>query len=161
MQITNPSASFTRPGDTTAYTANDLIANSTTAGSVVPLTFSLGNSFPGSSYRLTRIRMTKSGTTPPATATMRLHLYQALPVCANGDNGAFSTNQAANWLGVIDVTSMIAFTDGCTGTGSATAGSEMFIKGPAALYGLIQVLAAYTPASAEIFTVTLEELDSY
>ena len=31
----NSSASFTRPGDTTAYASGDLVANSTTAGSVV------------------------------------------------------------------------------------------------------------------------------
>jgi len=33
------SASFTRPANTTAYADGDLVANSATAASVVPLTF--------------------------------------------------------------------------------------------------------------------------
>ena len=37
----NQSQSFTRPGDTTPYASGDLVANSTTAGSVVPLTFTI------------------------------------------------------------------------------------------------------------------------
>jgi hypothetical protein len=160
MQINNPSASFTRPGDTTAYGIGDIIANSTTTASVVPMSFNLGNAFPMSTFRMTRARIFKSGTSP-TSASFRIHLYQGLPVAANGDNGAWSTSQALNWLGNIDVTSMIAFTDGCSGTGSAAAGSELYIKGPAVLYGLLEARAAYTPASAEIFTITLEELDSY
>lgn len=160
MQINNPSASFTRPGDTTAYGVGDLVANSTTTASVVPMSFALGNAFPQSTYRLTRARLFKSGTSA-TSANFRIHLYQGLPVAANGDNGAWSTTQALNWLGNIDVTSMLAFTDGCSGTGSAAAGSEMYIKGSAVLYALLEAKAAYTPASAEIFTVTLEELDSY
>lgn len=34
MLITTLSGSFTRPSDTTAYASGDLVANSTTAGSV-------------------------------------------------------------------------------------------------------------------------------
>src|SRR5216683_623958 len=41
MQILNCTASFTRPADTTAYTSGDLIANSVTNTSVVPMTFQL------------------------------------------------------------------------------------------------------------------------
>lgn len=162
MQINNPSASFTRPADTTAYASGDLVANSTTAGSVAPLSFTLGNSFGVGSFRLTRARLIKSGTTA-TNANFRLHLYEASPTPANGDNAAWSTNKAANWLGNIDITSMLAFTDGCAGTGSAAAGSEMYIRLTAGktIYGLLEARAAYTPANAEVFTVILEELDAY
>ena len=37
-------ATLTRPADTTAYASGDLVANSTTAGSVTPLTFNAGAS---------------------------------------------------------------------------------------------------------------------
>jgi hypothetical protein len=164
MYIGNPSASFTRPADITPYSANDLIANSTTAGSVLPLTLTTTNLFGTSAFRLTRARLTKSGTTPPSSATIRIHLYQsAAPTVTNGDNGAFSTAGGANWLGNIDVTSMVAFTDGCTGIGSAAAGSEMYIKAASGtqIFAYLQVLAAYTPISGEVFTLTLEELDAY
>jgi hypothetical protein len=163
MYIGNPSASFTRPGDTTPYTIGDLIANNTTAASVLPLTFSLSNSFGTGRFRLTRIRLSKTGTTN-TNANFRIHLYAATPgIPANGDNGAFSTAGAANWLGNIDVASMVAFTDGCAGTGSAASGSEMFVNLAAGstVFAYMAALAAYVPANAEVFTLTIEELDSY
>ncbi len=162
MQVWNISASFTRPADTNAYTSGDLVANSTTAGLVVPMSFALGNSFAVGQLRLVRARISKTNTTP-TNANFRLHLYEVSPVAANGDNSAWSTDSAAHWLGNIDVTSMLAFTDGCAGTGSATAGSEMFLRLAAGktVFGLLEAKAAYTPGSAEVFTVTLEELDSY
>jgi hypothetical protein len=43
MLINTVSATFTRPSDTTAYASGDLVANSTTAGSVTPLTLTLAN----------------------------------------------------------------------------------------------------------------------
>jgi hypothetical protein len=162
MQIFNPSASFTRPNDTTAYTTGDLVANSTTAGSVVPMSFVLGNKFGVGQLRFVRARLSKNGT-GVANASFRLHLYAASPTCANGDNGAWSTDNAANWLGNIDVTSMLAFTDGAAGTGSLPAGSEAFCRlaAGATLFGLIEARAAYTPAAQEVFTVTLEEVDDF
>src|SRR3569833_86506 len=111
MQVYNISASFTRPADTTAYASGDLVANSTTAGSVTPLTFTLGNTFPQGQLRLTRARIYKSGTTA-TNANFRLHLYEASPVPANGDNGAWSTDKSANKIGNNDVTAMLALTDG-------------------------------------------------
>lgn len=162
MYIANPSASFTRPANTTAYASGNLVANSTTAGSVVPLTFALGNSFGPGSFRMTRARISKTGTSA-TNANFRLHLYQSAPVPTNGDGGAWLTTRAADWLGNIDVTSMLAFADGCCGTGSAAAGSEMFLKlaSGAIVYGLLEAKAAYTPVSGEVFTVTLEEVDAF
>jgi hypothetical protein len=163
VQIANPLASFTRPADTTAYAIGDLVANSVTPGAVVPMAFNLGNSFPMGQFRLTRARLFKSSAVVGASATFRLHLYQALPTLTNGDNGALLSSNSANWLGNIDVTSMLAFSDGAAGTGSCPAGSEMIIRQGTGkiIYGLLAALGTYTPASAEQFTVTIEELDSY
>jgi hypothetical protein len=162
MQIFNSSASFTRPNNVTAYASGQLVANSATAGSVVPLAFTLGNQFPVGQFRLTRVRLFKSGTST-TNATFRLHLYQASPICANGDGGNWSTSGAANWLGNVDVTSMLAFTDGAAGTGSATAGSEMYVRlaSGATVYGLIEARGAYTPAANEVFAAVIEDLEAY
>jgi hypothetical protein len=162
MQIWNPFASFTRPGNTAAYAAGSLMANSTTAGAVVPMQFSVsGNSLPGE-FRLTRIRLFKSGLSN-ANAQFRLHLYAAPPVPANGDGGAWSTNQAASYLGSIDVTSMKAFTDGCCDVGDDAAGAEHLVRlpGGTAFYGLLEARAAYAPAANEAFTVTLEMVEEW
>src|SRR5207253_2033372 len=103
FQINNLSAGFARPNDTTAY------------ASVEPLKIDLGNivAVGHGLTRITRARLTKSGTSA-ANANFRIHLYEAAPVPQNGDNGAWSTDHAASWLGTIDIASMLAFTDGCT-----------------------------------------------
>jgi hypothetical protein len=164
MQINNPVASFTRPANTTAYANGQLVANSTTAGSVVPMRFDMGNSFPQAQFRLTRARLVKSSTTAIAANGIRVHLYQGTsPVCTNGDGGAWLTTGAATWLGNIDITSMLAFSDGAAGTGSCPAGSEILLRASSAgpVWGLLMALGAYTPTSGEVFTLTLEELDAY
>jgi hypothetical protein len=163
FQINNLSASFARPNDTTAYAAGDLVANATTAGSVVPIRIDLGNiaAVGHGMTRITRARLTKSGISP-TNANFRIHLYEASPVPQNGDNGAWSTDHAASWLGSIDVASMLAFTDGCTGTGSATAGSEMFLRlAGGSIFALIEAKAAYTPVANEVFTLTLEDVGQW
>lgn len=162
MLINNSTATFTRPSDTTAYTSGDLVANNTTAGSVTPMTLALANPAQGQTNIL-RCRISKSGTTP-TNATFRVHFYDALPAVTNGDNGAWLSSKAANYLGFIDCATMLAFSDGCTGYGGATAGAEMRIRlssSGASLYALLEARAAYTPVSAEVFTLTVECLDNY
>lgn len=155
MTICNPSASFTRPADTTAYASGDLVANSTTAGSVAPLSF---DGIWSNRFSIKRVRLTKSGTTA-TNGQFRVHFYGASPTCANGDNGAWSTDQAAKYYGSIDVT-VAAFTDGCAGVGAATAGAELNVQLPTAnghtVYALLEARAAYTPANAEVFTLVPE-----
>lgn len=162
MQVGNISATFTRPANVTAYAANALVANNVLPGSVVPMTFQLDNSFPMAQFRLTRARLYKNGVAV-TNATFRLHLYQALPTVTNGDGGAWLSTNSADWLGNIDISSMLAFSDGAAGTGSCPAGSEMIIRAKQGknVYGLLQALGAYTPASGEVFTVVLEPLEAY
>ncbi|MGA2289860.1 hypothetical protein [Bradyrhizobium sp.] len=162
MQVNNPLASFTRPNNTTTYAPGQLVANSVTAGAVVPLTINLGNSFGQGQFRLTRARLFKSGT-GVTNATFRIHLYEKSPVCANGDGATWLTDSCGHWLGNIDVSSMLSFSDGAAGTGSCPAGSEQFIKTDAGstLYGLLAALGAYTPVANEVFTLVLEEVDAY
>jgi len=161
--ITSPSqrvnATVTRPADTTAYASGDLVANSTTAGSVTPMQFTVAL-WAGGTGMIRRCRIRKTGTSI-TNASFRLHLYNASPTPANGDNGAFSTNQAANYVGALDVTMGQAFTDGASGNGVPLVGSEINFDLPSGtvLFGLLEARAAYTPASGEVFTVDLEVLN--
>ncbi len=162
MQIWNPSASFTRPNDTTSYTIGDLVANSTTAGSVTPMSLELGNSFGQGQFRLTRVRLSRSGTNAIANSTFRVHLFSSLPTVTNGDNGAFLPT-ISGWLGAIDVPVMTLFSDGAATVGAAVAGSEFMVKliSGKTVFALLSALGAYAPAAQEIFTLTLEELQTY
>ncbi len=160
MQIQNISApTFTRPDNSTAYAAAELVANSATAASVVPLLFTdtvRDNSGWG---MIRKARIAKSTTTTTA-ATFKLHLYTASPTVANGDNGAWSTT-ISGYLGAISVATDRAFTNGAVGDGVPTIGTEINYRingGTTLLYGLLEVTAAYAPGALETFTVTLEVL---
>jgi hypothetical protein len=150
------SQSFTRPADTTAYASGDLVANSTVAGSVVPLALSVARTA-GGTGSIRRARLRKTGTSI-TSAAFRLHLYSASPVPSNGDNGAWLTTQAAAYMGAIDVTLDKAFTDGAFGAGTPNAGAEINfdLASGQTIYGLIEARGAYTPVSGETFTVDLE-----
>lgn len=152
-----PSANFTRPADTTAYASGDLVANNTAAGSVVPLSWAnLPRSSGGAvQVRRARVKKTNTGVT---NAQFRLHLYGASPTVTNGDNGAWLSTQST-YLGSIDVTIDKAFSDAAEGCGvpQSNTGTEINIVCSATtIYGLLEARAAYTPGSAETFTVELE-----
>jgi hypothetical protein len=154
-RVGSVSASFTRPNDTTAYASGDLVANSTTAGQVVPMSLAAGK-LSGGSGTIKRAQLSKSGTTP-TNAQFRVHFYSASPTPANGDNGAWSTSGAANYLGSMTLAAAMArvFSDGCADTLVPDAGSEINFTGQT-VYALIEARAAYTPGASEVFTLTLE-----
>jgi hypothetical protein len=157
--IAFPSANFTRPADTTAYAAGDLIANSTTAGSVVPMSFTAARYAGGSGF--IRAAKLRKSTTTLTNAFFRLHLYAADPSAAtgitNGDNGAWLT-KFADYIGMIDIIVDRAFSDAAIGRGAPSVGSELAfvpVSGQT-VYGLLEARAAYAPGNAEVFTVTLD-----
>jgi hypothetical protein len=166
MQIYNPSASFTRPADATQYAVGDLVANNTTAGSVTPLSWTLQSSNIIGPCSIYRARLAKS-TTSVTSASFRLHLYAALPTVTSGDNGVFSSTQAANYVGSIplDLTTIpgAKFSDGAAGHGSMAAGADANIRLPSGttIYGLLEALATYTPGLSEVLTVTLDLIEHY
>lgn len=159
-------ASFARPADTTAYAAGDLIANSTTAASVVPLKFNVGSS--RGRGRILRVKMFTDSETV-TLATYNLWLFTRDPgVPTNGDNGALAIASVRYLLGIhaMDLASGAAAsaTDKMHGfviTGGW--GFDLNIEGLAdlstgqfTLYGLLEADAAYVPASGEVFEVTLD-----
>lgn len=158
--IARPTATFNRPNDTTAYASGDLVANSTTAGSVAAMQFSVARAAAGSGMiRRARIRKTGTGIT---NASFRLHLYNAAPTASNGDNGAWLTSGSADYVGAFDVTVDRAFTDGAAGNGVPVSGSEVNFKlsSGLVLFGLLEARGAYTPASGETFLVELEVIQN-
>lgn len=163
--ITIPLATFTRPADTNAYASGDLVANSTTAGSVVPLSWSIGASTSAKSYfYVTGVRLKLDNATL-TNAQFRVHIYNAAPaVATTGDNGVYGTvvSGNANWLGSYDITMATLHADGVVGIAVPTEGeiAPQHITGlapgsPVTIYGLIEARAAYTPKSGGVFTAEL------
>lgn len=153
------SGSFSRPADTNPYASGDLVANSTTAGSVTPISITNAVRASGGFSRCDRIRLRKSGTST-TNATFRVHLYSASPSVTNGDNGAWLTSMA-NYIGAFDVTIDRVFTDGSAGAGIPQNGQSMEFTIPSGttLFALIEArppTGTYTPANGETFTVVAE-----
>jgi hypothetical protein len=155
--VARPSDSFARPADTTTYASGDLVANNTTAGSVVPLEFDVSRAAGlGGMLRRVRIRKSSTGVTG---ASFRVHFYSESPTVTNGDNGAWLTNQVANYIGSFDVTVDKVFSDGSAGNGLPTIGSEINFTSDT-IYALVEARGAYAPGSAETITVSPEVLQN-
>lgn len=157
-----PSSTFTRPADTTAYSAGDLIANSTTNTSVTPLSWTAARVAAGS-FLINRVRLRMSGTTIPSSGvSFRVYLFNSAPTVANGDNGALSITGSANCIGWADITlaaradsgTQTPFADGCFGFGDTT--SLVTLASGQTIWGLIEARAGYTPASGSTWAVSLE-----
>jgi hypothetical protein len=150
------SNSFTRPADTNAYVSGELVANSVTAGSVVPVPLNLRTGGPLSGV-LRRLTLRKSSVVLTGAA-FRVHLFSASPTVAAGDNSALSMTGAANYVGRADITMDQAFTDGAWGSTDLTFTDQNFKTVAGTLYALIEARGAYTPTSGETFTVRAEVL---
>lgn len=157
-QATMASASFTTPVGVVGYAVGNLIANSATAGSVVPMAFTVCRDTSGTSGMVRRAHI-KTQDTGFAAATVRLHLYRASPTAANGDHAAWSTSESL-WIGDMDVTLDHVFTDPVEkGNGAPAVGSEISYQcaaGVQTIYGLLEARSAATPQGAKVWTATLE-----
>ena len=154
-------SSFTRPADTIAYAIGDLVANSTTAGSVVPLALAAAR-VNGGTGLVRRVRLSTARTGLSGSEQFRVHLFKTAPTSANGDNAPMSVNGVgAIHLGSADVTLDRVFTDGSKGIGVPAVGSDILFDaaaGSTSLFALLEARSVYTPAASETFTVALEVL---
>jgi len=150
---------FNRPADTTPYSIGDVVANSTTAGSVVPIPIAAARKNAGTG-RILRARLSKTSAT--IGSIFRVHFFKTAPTSTAGDNAAFAsavTGVAALHLGYVDITMDQAFSDGAKGIGVAAVGSFITFDAAAGtqnIFALIEARTAYTPTSGETFTLAVE-----
>jgi len=144
ITFTKVSANFNRPANATPYTANDAVNDNTTAGSVTKLSFSIAAAV----GRIYRVRIRESDQTV-ATPTIRLWLWDTTFTVASGDNAAFS-EPLQDTVGFVDVAVTNAGTDDAVGYSNC---DIPFTGGT--IYGLLQTLSGFTPASGETFTISL------
>ena len=147
-------AKFTRPADTTQYTANDNVGpNATTGG---PILFKdcarvVGGS--GIIYSAMMFMSTDASTNP----NFDLVLFDTTTLTIAADNAAGTITDGE----VLNAVAAITF-DGTTAANVATVGPNLIIKGTGLgqafkcaahtrdLYGVIVDRGGYTPASAEV-----------
>jgi hypothetical protein len=146
---------FNRPADGTAYAAGDAVSNSTSAPSVV--TFTGAARTPGGSGYITKLRIITDQ--KANVARYRLHLFTSPPIAIN-DNAVQTIlwNDRANRIGALSITAL------ATEDTSSTAAEQTDIvdrlpflcSGSGMnLYGLLETLDIFTPASAQGFYIEL------
>lgn len=147
-------ASVTRPADTVAYSAGDVV--STTTGVPVAMTFAnIGGEMSrgGKLYSATLINSVAAATKPD----IDLYLFDVSPVIA-ADNAAWTPTDAEmlNCLGVV------AFTGANfkVGNGNGIIHNLVnpglpFVCAVRDLYGVMVARSGYTPTATEVFTIRL------
>lgn len=159
--ITNPTGTTTRPANTTNYAQNQLIASSTTAGSVSVSSVAIANSAGGA--LIPRVRLATNKASGWDATVIRVRLWSTAPTYTNGDGGAYAVaTGAAGFLGQYDVT-LTQYGDGAIGAGSPSVGNAAVIKlasGTSVFWDMQYIsAAALTPASGQTFTLTAELLN--
>ncbi|RWD00160.1 MAG: hypothetical protein EOS58_30740 [Mesorhizobium sp.] len=149
-------ATMTRPNDTSAYAANDAIANSTTAGSVTPFSFTMSD-VNDDLVTIERLRLITTDTGVAGKA-LRMWLFRASPTVGAGDNAAFS-NPRATFIGSLSGT-MRTFSDGSGGIFVPDEGARIITlptSGGKTVFGLLQTLEAIaSPLAQSTWIATLE-----
>ncbi len=162
--ITAANAAITRVANTTPYANGQFIANSATAASCTlansgfTIVAARGTNITG---RITGGLLKKSGTSN-VNAVFRVHIFNSNPLASapsNGDGGTFDMANGGNWLGYFDVNQMEAFGDSAVGI--CVPGLLSYVNfspdsGTSSVYAVLEARAAYTPISAEVFTLTLD-----
>jgi hypothetical protein len=155
-----PCAVLIRPLNTTAYSANDLIANNVTAGSVQVPTCTVAREV-GFGGAIPRFRLTTNVTTGWDGALLKVRFWTAAPTYTNGDNGAYAVaTGAAGYMGKIIIT-LEQFGDGASGVGAPEVGSFIAFKlaaGQVIYWDIQETSGALTPISGQTFTLTPENM---
>jgi len=147
------SVTLTRPANTTAYAAKDAISDSDSAPTI--LSFTVANRVSGGTGYIVGARLSTSQSTN--VARHRLHLFRSTPTPIN-DNAAYTllTANFAIRIGYIDFAACQT-----EGSGSDVANSQnMTIRLPyicaaTTLFGALETLDAFTPASAQVYKIEL------
>lgn len=161
--ITCTGTTLTRAATTPTYASGQLVANSTTPGSVTNITFASAARVNSGSGVIVGAALQKSGNTTTGAA-FRLHLFTVQPTYTSaGDGSAISSVVVAlakGYLGYIDFPTMVAFSDvgWSSGAPDNTRGSIPFVAVVQTLYGLLEARGAYVGVSGESFIPILDIL---
>ena len=151
-KILKVSASFTRPANTTAYTAGDVVSNDATTTTPMPLTCGDRGVIVGA-----RLETNKKSITPQ----VRINLLVEDDGTIAGDNAAHKEVYAdvAKRIGYIDLTAMTTPADTSNSDLSVSQNFAVRIPfvnaGTLPIYAVLTAIDGFTPASGQGFTLTL------
>lgn len=151
---------FARPADTIAYAANDVVSNSTGTPTANLLVFSgIGGQPDNTGFIVKAVLETNQAAN---VARFRLHLFNA-PPSRQGDNAPFTLlfADAMKHVDYIDFPAMSSEGTGSTGAravavvGFGNLPLAFNTPGVIDLWGILETLDAFTPASGQAFWLRL------
>ena len=145
----SPVVTFTRPANTTAYLAGDVVGST---GSAIHTATSAGVA--GALIQVQSASLIVNKTSVPSGMTsFRLHLWESSPT-AIADNAPFSAAAAdrAKYRGFIDLPAIAAVGGGFLGTLADYVGRPVRLTTTSFFFNL-QTIGAYTPASGTEYIV--------
>ncbi len=155
---------FTRPANTTAYTAGDLVIDSATAPTLMDFASLAREAGSGGYIVGARLTTDKKSITPQ----FRVHLFNAsdatLAHTTVGDNAPLKQLYAdeAKYCGSFDLPAMTTPANSTNSDLSRTQDDGALRKpflcaaGSRSIYAALEAIDAFTPASGQKFTLTLE-----
>lgn len=149
------SDTITRPANTTAYDALDVV--STEAGEILTFT-NIGGL--GSEILINNITMRIDvGTIPSGMSTFKLHLYNTAPT-AIADNATYNlpSGDRSKYLGSIDIPTPTDIGDTLWSQNHSLGIIVKLAANSTTLYGILQTVTGYTPSSGTIKTVTINSV---
>lgn len=146
------SVSQTRPGNTTPYTALDVVGQDAAANMEFATGLPVGSTFLILSAAL-RIDV---AAIPAGMTSFRLHLYNAAPT-AIADNTAYNLPAAdrAKYLGSLDISGVTDIGDTLFAQASGVNFMGKLAAASSTIYGILQTIGAFTPTASATKTVAL------
>lgn len=150
-------AELVRPADTTAYAANDVVSNNTSASTL--LAFDVMREGGTSAYLVSaRLTTNQKSITP----RIRVHVFNATSVTVAADNAAYKSVYAdfSKRVAVFDLPALTTAADTTNSDSSHASDHTLRIPVSAApgdtkLYVLLETLDAFTPTSGQKFSLAL------
>lgn len=159
---TTPEYVFTRPTDVAPYTIGDLVANSTVAGTVVPMSFPVSRlTGGGGSFMIRRARLITPGDNRTTDRSYRLHFWNIATTLSatNGDNGVFAPTHVSDYCGYIDIPMHLSAAAGAAGVGVPGGGSDINIvlaAGQTSISAFLEARTSILPASGVAYHTIIE-----
>lgn len=159
------SATITRPSNTTAYTAGDVIgqADTTTAANAgtAILVFDFGPDWANKAIYIEAMKITTDqATVPSGMTTLDLHLYDEAPA-AILDNAAWAraTTDVNKWLCVISSNTITA-SGGSVADEVSSLNKRVKVGSDGKLRGVLRTTGAFTPTSGAVKVITLRAVQA-
>lgn len=151
ISMSESEAKFTRPNDTTAYTIDDAVSDSTSSPNAIDFLRTSGTK--GKFLRVTRVTLSKTGLANP---DLQLWLFNK-DITPINDNAAFSiSDDDARFLkAVINLYTPYQAVNNCFYDTGEIAKDILLDSNESTLYGLLRTVEAFTPAAQEIFRFKL------